>query len=300
MNGSNLQNVAAFLKVIEAGGFTAAARELGITQSTVSRRVAELERRLGRRLLERTTRRLMLTEAGERYAETVRALVAGLAAAEADLNDDDDAAQGPLRITLPSSFGRLVVLPAIAAFCARHPLVRFDIDLSDRYADLLSEGYDLAVRLAEPHESGLEATLVGRMRVAICATPAYLAQNPVHGPDDLVAERCIVQRTYAPRTIWPVRFGGVTRRLQIRPRMILSEVEAVRAMALAGLGVAGLPDYLIDDDLRAERLRPVAHDITLPRARIYLVWPRHKAAVPRVRALRDHLTAALASGADED
>ncbi|WP_439816676.1 LysR family transcriptional regulator [Zavarzinia sp. CC-PAN008] len=293
MNTPNLQDAATFLKVIEVGGFAAAARELGVTQSTVSRRVSELERRLGRRLIERTTRRLILTEAGERYGDAVRDLLAGLADAEAGLDDDVAGAHGPLRITIPSSYGRHCVLPVLAGFAARYPRVRLDIDLSDRYADLLSEGYDFAVRLTEPRASGLQAQLVRRMRAHVCATPGFLDAHPVRGADDLVDERCLVQRTYAPRTVWPLRVRDVLKEVHIRPRMLLNDVEAVRAMALAGMGIATLPGFLVDGDLAQGRLRLAHPDLTLGAVRIYLVWPRHKAGLPRIRALRDHLEAHL-------
>lgn len=294
MNGPNLQNVATFLRVIETGGFVTAARELGVTQSTVSRRVAELERKLGRQLLERTTRRMLLTEAGARYADAVRMLVAGLAEAEADFNDDGATLDGPIRLTIPSGFGRLRVLPALATFAARNPLVRLDVDLSDRYVDLLSEGYDLAVRMSAPETSGLEARLLKKIAVHICAAPDYLLAHPVSSYLDLQNDRCIVQKTYAPRNDWRMEAGGVMRQITIRPLMTLSDTEAVRAMALAGLGVARLPDYQVDEDLRLGRLQPVAADIVSPDAAVWLVWPRHKGALPRVRALRDHLAAELA------
>ncbi|TCO12379.1 DNA-binding transcriptional LysR family regulator [Camelimonas lactis] len=297
MNEPNLQNVATFLRVIEAGGFAAAARELGVTQSTVSRRVAELERKLGRRLLERTTRRVLLTEAGERYADAVRLLVAGLADAEADFNDDGARLHGPLRITMPSGFGRLRVLPALAAFAARYPLVRLDVDLSDRYVDLLSEGYDLAVRLAEPETSGLDVQFLKKISVHICAAPAWLRANPVRSYADLENGRCLVQKTYAPKNVWRMQAGGVMRQITIRPLMTLSDTEAVRVMALAGLGVARLPDYQVDDDLRNGRLQLVSPDLVSPDASAWLVWPRHKGALPRVQALREHLAAELGEGA---
>lgn len=293
MNSPNLHNAATFLKVLESGGFAAAARELGVTQSTVSRRVAELERILGRRLLERSTRRMILTEAGARYADAVRVLLAGLFEAEADLNDDGALAHGPLRLTMPSGFGRLRVLPVLAQFAARNPLVRLEVDLSDRYIDLLGEGYDFAVRMAEPQTSGLEARLLCRVLVHVCASPDYLRENPVTSYAELTQHRCLVQKTYAPRNVWRLIVHGVMRQITILPSMTLSDTEAVRAMALAGLGVAVLPDYLVDADLRHGRLQAVDPAICAPEACVYLVWPRHKGALGRVRALRAHLETAL-------
>ena len=293
MNNTKLQDAEAFLKVVDVGGFAAAARELGVAQSTVSRRVSDLEQRLGIRLLERTTRRLLLTEAGERYGEALRGLLSGLADAEATLNDAASPAQGPLRITVPSGYGRTQVLPALSAFAEKYPGVRFDIDLSDRYVDLLSEGYDFAVRFSEPSTSGLQAKAVGRIGLTLCAAPRFLELNPVRGPNDLVHEKCLVQRTYAPRTLWPVRFRDAVHQLQIRPRMTLNDIEAIRDMAIAGMGIAALPDFLIEDDLRQGRLCAMSPQMALPSPRVYFVWPRHKGNLARVRELRDHLECAL-------
>lgn len=293
MNNTTLQDAETFLKVIDVGGFAAAARELGVAQSTVSRRVSELEQRLGRQLLERTTRRLLLTEAGERYGEAVRTLLSGLADAEAALNDDGSPATGPLRITVSSGYGRARVLPALATFAERFPGVRFDIDLSDRYVDLLSEGYDFAVRFTEPSTSGLQAKAVGRVHRVLCVSPAFLAANAIRTPGDLVPERCLVQRTYAPRTVWPVRYRDSIHQVHIRPRMTLNNIEAIRDMAVAGMGVAALPDFLVEDDIRQGRLHSLAPAMRLHSARVYLVWPRHKSGIGRIQALRDHLEAGL-------
>jgi len=293
MNNTTLQDAETFLKVLDVGGFAAAARELGIAQSTVSRRVSELEQRLGQRLLVRTTRRLLLTDAGERYGGAVRTLLNGLADAEAALNDGNAAAQGPLRITVSSGYGRARVLPALVTFAERHPGVRFDIDLSDRYVDILSEGYDFAVRFAEPSTSGLQAAAIGRVHRMLCASPNFLSAHQVRSPADLIPERCLVQRTYAPRTVWPVRYRDAVHQVQLRPLMTLNNIEALHDMALAGMGIAALPDFLVENDLAPGRLRSLAPAMSLASARVFLVWPRHKGGIRRIHALRSHLEGAL-------
>ncbi|WP_454620931.1 LysR family transcriptional regulator [Bradyrhizobium cenepequi] len=295
MSGPNLQNVATFLKVVDRGGFASAARELGVTQSTVSRRVADLEHHLGCKLLERTTRRLFLTEAGARYCESVRALVAGLAEADADLNDVRGHAQGSLRITAPLGYGRTRVLPALAKFSELYPQVHLQVDFFDRYADLLKDGYDFAVRLAEPQLTGLDAKPVGWIKPFLCATPTFLNSRPIQEIEDLESDRCLVQRTYAPRTVWSVRHAGVSKHLQIRPRMVLSDIYAIYDMALAGIGAAILPDFLVMEDLKRGRLSLVSSDIALDPVPIFLVWPSYKTNLPRVRALREFLEQALQS-----
>ncbi|QQN66389.1 LysR family transcriptional regulator [Bradyrhizobium diazoefficiens] len=288
MNGPNLQNVATFLKVVEVGGFASAARELGVTQSTVSRRVAELERHLRRKLLERTTRRLLLTEAGARYCETVKALISGLAEADENLGDGGTEAEGLLRITMPLGLGRAVVLPGLARFAKLHPHIRLDVDLSDRYVDILQEGYDFAVRFAEPQTSGLDAKSVRSVERIICATPQFFHANPVERAKDLEIDRCLVQRTYAPILTWSVVESGAVRTLQIAPRMVLSEIYSVYEMTLAGMGAAILPDFLIENDLMSGRLVRL-QNITLSARPIVLVWPSHKTNLRRIVALRGFL-----------
>lgn len=288
MNGPNLQNVATFIKVVEVGGFASAARELGVTQSTVSRRVAELERHLDRKLLERTTRRLLLTEAGATYCETVKALISKLAEADANLSDSDSDAQGLLRITTPLGLGRALVLPGLARFAERHPHVRLDVDLSDRYVDLLQEGYDFAVRFAEPQTSGLDAKTVKSVERIICATPAFLRANPIQRATDLETDQCLVQRTYAPSLTWSVLEDGTVRTLQIKPRMVLSEIYSIYEMTLAGMGAAILPDFLVENDLKSGRLMRL-QNVTLTPRPIVLVWPTHKANLRRIVALREFL-----------
>lgn len=295
MNGPNLQNVATFLKVVDLGGFASAARELGVTQSTVSRRVSDLEHHLGCKLIERTTRRLFLTEPGARYCESVRALMAGLAEADSDLNDDRRHARGALRITAPLGYGRTCVLPGLAKFSERYPQVHLQVDFFDRYADLLKDGYDFAVRLAEPQVTGLDAKPVGWIKPYLCATPKFLKSNPVEKVEDLEADRCLVQRTYAPRTVWSLRHAGISMHLQIRPRMILSDIYAIYDMALAGVGAAMLPDFLVMEDLKHGRLSLVSSEIAFDAVPIFLVWPSYKANLPRIRALREFLEHALKS-----
>lgn len=289
MNSPNLEAVATFLKVIETGGFGSAARELGVTQSTVSRRVSELERHLGSKLLERTTRRIMLTERGVRYSEAAQVFVRGLVEAGANLSDESLSANGPLRISVPLGYGQKRVLPALVSFSELNPMVRFDIDLSDRYVDILKENYDFSARLAEPQESGIATKVIGWVHNYVCATPKFLRDNAIETPEDLKAGKCLVQRTYAPNSTWTVTHDGVLRHLQLQPKMILNGIYAIHEMTLAGVGVAILPDFMADDDLNSGRLMRVSEDISVPPRPICLVWPRHKANLPRVSALREFL-----------
>lgn len=294
MNSAIFENIVTFLKVVEVGGFLAAARELGIAQSTVSRRVSELERRLGTKLIERTTRRLLLTEAGKQYSQAVRLPLQSLIEAEDNIASDSVGMQGNLRVSIPSGFGRNEVLPSLAKFAEQYPMVRLDIDLSDRYIDLLTDECDLAIRSSEPVTSGLEVRPLKRqVELHICATPDYLNENPIQSPQDLVDAKCLVLNTYAPRSLWPVQFEGTTHRLTIRPHMLLSSIEAVYDMTLTGMGVALLPGFLVKEDLRSGRLELASPQIQLASIRHFVVWPTHKSTLMRVQTLREHLEADL-------
>ena len=293
MSGPNLQNVATFLKVVDVGGFASAARELGVTQSTVSRRVSDLERHLGCKLIERTTRRFFLTEPGARYCDSVRALMAGLAEADADLNDERGHARGSLRITAPLGFGRTCVLPALAKFSELHPQVHLRVEFFNRYADLLKDGYDFAVRLAEPQSTGLDAIPVGWVKRFLCATPTFLGSHSINKIEDIEADFCLVQQIYAPLTVWSLRYAGVAKHLQIRPRMVLSDIYAIYDMVLQGIGAAILPDFLVMKDLKQGRLSLVSPEIALDPVPIFLVWPSYKANLPKIRALRNFLEGTL-------
>jgi DNA-binding transcriptional LysR family regulator len=284
MNGRNLDELATFLKVAECGSFTGAAREQGLTQSTVSRRIAELEARLGARLIQRTTRRVLLTETGARYAAHVRGLLAGMAEAEADLRREEPVPAGPLRVSIPSGYGRVVLVPLLAEFARAHPAVRLDLDLSDRYVDLLSDGFDFAVRLREPETTGLQVRpSARRIRLLIVAAPGF--DHRVQRPADLVPGLCLVQRTYAPRDVWAFRWRGEDHRVPVLPRMVLNDIAAIHAMALAGAGLAILPDFLAEADLRAGRLVRVLDEAEFAEVPVCLVWPMHRAHAPAVVAL---------------
>lgn len=294
MNAYNLDELITFLKVVEVGSFTAAARELGVTQSTASRRIAELENRLACQLIQRTTRRLLLTDAGERYAESIKTLLSGFAEAETGLVPPHMAPQGLIRIAIPTGFGRTVVLPILTDFARKNPLVRIDIELSDRYVDLLSDGYDFAIRLSEPETTGLQVQRAKHgIRLMVCGSPEFVSENPINSPMDLVPERCIVQRTYAPRSSWTLGLDGKVYKLQLRPRMVVNDISAIYDMTLRGAGIAVLPDFLVQEDLDKGRLVDIFPAAALPEVGIYKVWPRSKANLPRIRALREHLSAAL-------
>ncbi|WP_095156621.1 LysR family transcriptional regulator [Pseudomonas sp. Irchel 3E13] len=255
MKITSLAEVEAFLAVVDSKSFSAAARELGIAQSTVSRRLTNLESRLGHQLMLRTTRKVALTDIGISYASELRQILAGLENADARLQKGLRVAEGVLRVTLPTSFGRAFVLPRIARLSAEYPRLRFEVDLSDRYVDLLDGEYDVAIRMSTPEQSGVRYQKIHTFTLTLCASPAYLRE---HGQpldvNDLAAHSCLAQRVYAPRISFPITWQGQSSTLLINPRISVSDSTSLRALALAGAGLAVLPNYLIEADLKAGEL----------------------------------------------
>lgn len=290
MNKASFSEAEAYLAVVDRGGFGAAARELGVTQSTISRRIAALESRIGKRLVERTTRRVTLTEAGLAFANDLRDVLARLAEAEGRVQSEGSEVEGLLRVTMPTAYGRTCVLPRLSGLARRYPRLRFELDLSDRYVDILEEGYDLAIRIAEPTQSGLVSERIDRFSLHVCAAPDYMAKHPpIERPQDLAAHACIVQRTYAPRSKWRLEWSGDLIDIEIAPRIIASDMMAVRALVLDATGIAILPSYLAHDDLASGRLIEVLGDAGLPAINVFASFPHHRAGLSKIKVMVEEL-----------
>lgn len=290
MNRANFSEAEAFLAIVDRGGFGAAARELGVTQSTISRRIAALESRVGKRLVERTTRRVALTEAGTAFATDLRDVLARLADAEGRIQSQGAEPEGLLRVTMPTAYGRTCVIPRLARIARHYSRLRFELDLSDRYVDILEEGYDVAIRIAEPAQSGLITERIDHFGLHICAAPEYLAKSaPIEQPQDLAKHDCIVQRTYAPRNKWRFEWSGDLIEIDIAPKIIASDMSAVRLLALAGAEITVLPSYLAVDDLAAGTLVEILPEASLPRISVFASWPHHRATLTKIGVLVDEL-----------
>jgi DNA-binding transcriptional LysR family regulator len=197
------QEMTSFVAVVEAGSFVAAAGVLGLSKAAVSRQVAELEHRLGARLLHRTTRRLSLTDDGQLFYGRAKELLAAIDEAESEIASRSGEPSGLLRINAPLTFGVLHLAPLWGRFADAHPKVALEIDLSDRIVDLVEEGYDLAVRITNLPSSQLVSRQLASSRMVLCASPEYIARHgaPAH-PDDLTAHRVISDSYWSPRVVW--------------------------------------------------------------------------------------------------
>jgi DNA-binding transcriptional LysR family regulator len=243
------------LAVVDAGGFAAAARVLGLAQSTISRQVALLETQVGVPLLTRTTRRIALTDAGRFYAERARAGLAALAEAQSGAAALGDEPQGQLRVTMPEAFGNHVVVPMLAAFAAAHPQVMLDLDLSDEVRPLDRGRFDLAIRLGRAAPGETEGNMLVDGRLLLVAAPAWAAAHVLTDPSDLrTLAGAIVLRDPHVRDDWPFRRDAERRHVRVRPMHLATDTQAALTLALAGAGYTVLPNWLVAAHLAAGRL----------------------------------------------
>lgn len=285
-----------FVAVVEAGSISAAAERLGHAKSAVSRRLAELEARLGVSLIQRTTRRLNLTDSGRAYYARCLSILADVEEAEAGVSQAHGALRGQLKVALPLSFGLLHLAPLIQAFMAEHPEVRFELDFNDRQLDLMQEGFDLAVRIATLADSSLIARRLAPIRHLVCASPAYLDR---HGTPriaaDLAQHACLAYSNVRDPGLWHCKApDGTPLQVRVPVRLAASSGEFLLRAAIADEGVVLLPTFYVCDALRSGQLRPILTDHTWPELAAYAVYPPTRHLSSRARALIDFLAAQLA------
>jgi len=301
-----LQAMQTLVRVVELGSFSAAARELASTQSAVSKQVAALEKALGAQLLARSTRALKLTEAGERYVEQARRLVAEIAEAESELRAGEHRLQGWLRVATSGSFGRLKLMPLVQSFLAAHPGVKIDLRLNDGFIDLVEQGIDIAVRIGEQPDSSLIARRIGTVRRAVVARRGYFEQRglaPPRHPQELQQHDCIVYSELRSGPTWTFEAGpdadaapGTLASVRVAGSLRTNSGEAVREAVLAGMGLAYAPHWLVEKELargEVELAMPHWQGQALP---MQLVSPPQRRLSGKVRAFGDHLAAGLSGG----
>ncbi|MFJ3450302.1 LysR family transcriptional regulator [Pseudomonas sichuanensis] len=251
-----------FMATVEAQGFSAAARRLGVATSSVTRLVDALESELGATLLNRSTRQVSLTEAGAAYYQRARDILEALAEADASVADRGEEPVGVLRLCLPVEFGRRVIAPHLGAFLARHPGLELDIDLSDRFDDLLDGRYDLTIRLGEPAPSDeLVCRRLGQFERWLVASPAYVAQGPaLDDPRQLSTRACLRFRYGQSARPWRLQQGEQRLELDVTGPLRSANADLLREAAIAGSGVALLADWLVREDVAAGRLQRLFAD----------------------------------------
>jgi DNA-binding transcriptional LysR family regulator len=283
-----LQAMEVFVAVVDSGGFAAAARRLDLSAPVVTRAVAELEERLGVRLLTRTTRAVRVTEAGARYAEDCRRILADVGDSESATSGSRRLVKGLLNVTAPAVFGNLHVTPIVADYLRRYPDVDAQCLFVDRVVNLVDEGLDVAVRIGELPGSSLQAIPVGRVRRMLVATPGYLAAHgrPSH-PNEL-PEHVLIQPTgVSPYPEWRFAHGGRPVVQRIRPRLRTTTNDAARSAALTGLGIARLVSYQVADDLASGALEPLLTDFETPPLPVHVLHREGRHMTQKVRAFVD-------------
>lgn len=247
-----------FVSVGEAGGFAAAARKLDVSPAAVTRAIIALEDQLGARLLLRTTRNVRLTDAGRQYYDDARAILASIAQAHDSVSGANAQPRGLLNVTAPVLFGRIFVMPSIAAYMARYPLVDVSAHFVDRVVNLVEEGMDVALRIGHLPDSSLRAIRVGKMRRVLCASPAYLATHgtPAH-PSDLLEHTIVASSALCPRVDW--RFGsqGDPVSVRMKPRLIVTSNDSAIQAAVGGLGITRLLAYQVAEQVASGALQLV-------------------------------------------
>lgn len=285
-----------FVRVAALGSFSAAARALGLSQTMVTKHIAALEERLGVTLLHRTTRRLRLTEAGERYLQSSERILAEIEEAETLAVADRVEPRGMLRLNVPLAFGMREIAPILPRFAARHPKLTVDLGLADRVVDLIEEHWDLAIRIGRMGDSALVARKLAPLRLMVCAAPAYLNE---HGTpktvDDLRHHSCLGYTLSATVSADRWLFGKDGKiAVPVSGRMRADNGDALRLAALEGLGLIYQPTFLLADDLRAGRLRAVQLDQPpVPFNGVFAVYPADRHPPAKVRACVDFLVEAF-------
>ncbi|MBA2962099.1 MULTISPECIES: LysR family transcriptional regulator [Ramlibacter] len=290
------QEMRVFAGVVEAGSFVAAADALDMSKAAVSRHVAELESRLGVRLLHRTTRRLSLTGEGEVFFARCRELLQGVDEAESEITQHSGEAVGVLKVSAPVSFGLLRLAPLWGSFLDAHPQIKLDLSLSDRLVDLVEEGIDMAVRIGRLASSSLVSRQLASTRLVLCASPPYLRRHgKLRHPADLAGHAVLAYSLLAMGDTWEFEGteGPVT--VKVQPRMHTNSGDTCRAVALAHQGIILQPSFLVDDDLRSGRLVEVLPDYRSVELGIHAVFPSRKHLLPKVRLLIEHLARGLAA-----
>ncbi|MAM88599.1 MAG: LysR family transcriptional regulator [unclassified Hahellaceae] len=283
-----------FTAVVEAGSFVGAADGLAMSKAAVSRYIADLEARLGLRLLHRTTRRLSLTEEGDVFYYRCRELLASLDAAETELSSRRGEASGLLRVNAPLTFGISHLAPLWGDFLEQNPKVRIDINLSDRMVDLVEEGYDIAIRIAALSNSTLISRRFASTRIVMCASPGYLeAFGEPQTPADLTSHRIIAYSYSAKGDEWHFDGPGGPVSVRTRPAMSSNNGDTCRALALAGQGVTLQPDFLVGRDIADGSLVEVLPEYHAAELGIYAMYPTRKHVAPKVTALIDFLQEAF-------
>ena len=286
---TNLGDLEIFSRVIAMGSMSAAGRALGLSPAVVSKRVKRLEERLGTRLFQRTTRQISLTEAGQGFYERIVGILAGIEEAEAFVSGRSGAVRGSLRISAPTSFGRMHIAPHLKGFMDQYPELVVNLILTDDFSDIVGGGFDLAVRIGDLGDSSLVARKLAPVRRVLCAAPAYIAAHGMpQSLEDLRHHACIRPHN---NDIWKLEGPGGSLVYRPEGRLITNSSEVIREAVLSGLGIALRSTWDIGPDLRDGRLTQVLPALEGSRTvAVFAIYPSRQFLPAKVRLFIDYLS----------
>ncbi|MBB3064354.1 LysR family transcriptional regulator [Limibacillus halophilus] len=277
-----------FVTVVKEGSFTAAAGRRRMSTALVSKYVGQLEDHLGVRLLNRTTRSLTLTEIGAAYFERCQQILDDLDELESSVQDRHASPRGTLIISAPVTFGELYLTDVVARFLAAHPDVRIDLNLTDRFVNLVDEGVDVAIRIAELEDSPLIARRLAPARIVVCASPVYLKRRgALRYLNDLEKHDCIVDRNFRSGSLWQFKEDGKQKSIQVDGRFTVNNAASVRRMLLADMGVGLIPTFAVGPDIRQGRLKILLDAYEGSNLGVYAVYAHNRHLAGKVRAFVD-------------
>jgi len=290
-----------FVEVVNSGGFSAAARKIDLSRAQVSKSVMQLEQYLGTRLLNRTTRSISLTESGRVYFERGSALLADVEEIEAVAANESGEIRGRLTLGAPTTFGILHLQDAIPAYLERFPEVQISLSLADRFIDVVAEGFDLVIRIAELEDSSLVARRLAPCKRILCAAPGYLEK---HGtpqvPQDLAIHHCLVYSNELKPDTWRLQGPDGKETVKVNGPICADNGDILRAAAVAGLGVTLLPTFIVGAELISGKLRQVLPEFCPPEISIHAVFPSRRLLSPKVRSFVDFLAGYFGSQPEWD
>jgi DNA-binding transcriptional LysR family regulator len=277
-----------FVTVIETGGFSPAAKRLGISKSAVSKRVTQLEEQLGVKLIHRTTRKLSLTEAGEHFFQHARIAHEAAKDAQDAVTQLQGEPQGRLRINTPMSFGRLHIAPLIPEFLKRYPKITIEMVMDDKVADLIGGGFDIAIRAGDLPDSTLIARKLAPLRNVLCASPEYLELRGTPGDlNELTDHNCLIFTYSKDVKEWVFVKDGQTQTVEVTGNYQVNNSEALREAILQGVGIGRLPTFAAGPDIKEGKLIPLFEQYQMPDKTIYAVFPERQYMPAKVRAFID-------------
>lgn len=279
-----------FIQVVDSNGFSAAAREMGRSKALVSKYVGELEDELSVRLLNRTTRQVSLTEVGEAYYKDAVEILQRIDDLQASVQSSHEEVRGRLRISAPRSMGDLLLNKAMMDFLVRHPEIKLDLRLEDRFVDLVEEGFDLAVRVTQLDDSSLIARKIAPFRTVVCASPEVIEKyGAPKVPADLATLPCLIDTNYRYKQNWAFEDNGQRSSVVVKGPLEINSASGAREAALCDLGFLRTPLFFVSEDIKAGRLVTLLEAYEEPMRGIYAVYPHRRHLSAKVRAFVDFL-----------